>query len=112
MKENGFMAQAEDVALGELARIKRDAGIKPENSSCHTAKIGGYAIEGHVPAADVKRLLAEKPDAVGLAVPGMPIGSPGMESGDTREPFDVLLIKKDGTTEVWSKQNQDQVQAQ
>lgn len=105
MTENGFTAKAEDVALSELARIKRDAGIKPEHSSCHTGQIGGYSIEGHVPASDVKRLLAEKPDAVGLSVPGMPIGSPGMEAGDTREPYDVLLIKKDGTTEVWSKQN-------
>lgn len=112
MTKNGFTAKAEDVALGELARIKKSAGIGPQHSSCHTAQIGGYSIEGHVPASDVKRLLAEKPDAVGLTVPGMPIGSPGMESGDTREPYEVLLIKKDGTTEVWSKQNQDQAQPQ
>lgn len=106
MTQNGFEAHAEDVAAGELARIKRDAGIGPKYASCHTAMIGGYSIEGHVPAADVKRLLKEKPDAVGLAVPGMPIGSPGMEAGETREPYDVLLIKRDGTSEVWSKQNQ------
>lgn len=106
MTTNGFEAKAQDVASGALARIKKDAGIRPQYASCHTARIGGYAIEGHVPAEDVKRLLAEKPDAVGLAVPGMPIGSPGMESGDTREAYEVLLIKKDGSTEVWSKQNQ------
>ncbi|WP_287958996.1 DUF411 domain-containing protein [Filomicrobium sp.] len=106
MTQHGFTAEAQDVAAGELARIKQSAGIGPQHASCHTAKIGGYSIEGHVPAADVKRLLAEKPDAVGLAVPGMPIGSPGMEAGDTREPYEVLLIKHDGTSEVWSKQNQ------
>lgn len=106
MTQNGFTAEAQDVAAGELARIKQSAGIGPKHASCHTAKIEGYSIEGHVPASDVKRLLAEKPDAIGLTVPGMPIGSPGMEAGDTREPYEVLLIKRDGTSEVWSKQNQ------
>lgn len=106
MTANGFAASTEDLASGALARVKQGAGIGPKHASCHTAKIGNYIIEGHVPAGDVKRLLAEKPDAVGLAVPGMPIGSPGMEAGDTRQPYDVLLIKRDGTSEVWSKQNQ------
>jgi len=106
MTNNGFTATTEDLASGALARVKRSAGIGPKHASCHTAKIEGYAIEGHVPAEDVKRLLAERPDAVGLAVPGMPIGSPGMEAGDTKEPYEVLLIKRDGTSEIWSKQNQ------
>lgn len=106
MTDNGFDASTEDLASGALARVKRTAGIGPKHASCHTAKIEGYSIEGHVPAEDVRRLLAEKPDAVGLSVPGMPIGSPGMEAGETREPYEVLLIKRDGTSEVWSKQNQ------
>lgn len=106
MRANGFVLKELDVANGELARRKSEAGIRPEHASCHTAIIGGYAIEGHVPAGDVARLLAERPEAVGLAVPGMPIGSPGMESGETREPFEVLLVKKDGTAEVFARHNQ------
>jgi hypothetical protein len=67
--------------------------------SCHTAEVGGYFVEGHVPAADVKRLLAEHPDARGLTVPGMPMGSPGMEMpGMDAQPYAVLLVKKDGST--------------
>ncbi|HEY6670841.1 MAG TPA: DUF411 domain-containing protein [Methyloceanibacter sp.] len=85
-----------------LAQIKRQAGISTKLASCHTAKIDGYVIEGHVPAPDMKRLVAEHPDAVGLTVPGMQVGSPGMEQGAESEPYDVLLIKKDGTTEVFA----------
>jgi len=77
--------------------------VAEKYASCHTAKVGGYVVEGHVPAEDVKRLLAEKPDALGVSVPGMPIGSPGMEQGDTKEPYDVLLLRKDGTAEVYAK---------
>jgi hypothetical protein len=64
--------------------------------SCHTAVVGDYVVEGHVPAADIRRLLEEAPDAAGLAVPGMPIGSPGMEQGDHVEPYDVMLLARDG----------------
>jgi hypothetical protein len=71
-------------------------------ASCHTAKIDGYVIEGHVPAPDIKRLVAEKPDAIGLTVPGMVVGSPGMEQGEKSDHYKVLLVKKDGTTEVFS----------
>ena len=70
--------------------------------SCHTAVVGGYVIEGHVPAADIRRLLKEKPKALGLAVPGMPLGSPGMESARS-QPYDTLLVLKDGSTTVWAK---------
>lgn len=87
----------------QLNQMKRTFGLKREQFACHTAIIDGYVIEGHVPADDVKRLVAEKPDAVGLTVPGMPIGSPGMEVGDAKEPYKVLLVKKDGTTEVWAE---------
>ena len=86
-----------------LNRIKKAAGISDKYAACHTAKIDGYTIEGHVPAGKIQRLVTEKPNAIGLTVPGMPIGSPGMERGDEKKPYDVLLIKKDGTTEVFSK---------
>jgi hypothetical protein len=65
--------------------------------------VGGYIIEGHVPVEDIKRLLSDRPKAVGLSVPGMPIGSPGMEAGDEKEPYEVLLLKADGKTEVYAK---------
>jgi hypothetical protein len=103
LAENGFGVQAKDVANGELARIKAKAGIKPEQQSCHTGKVGGYVIEGHVPAEDIRRLLSEKPDGIGLTVPGMPIGSPGMEMGEEKEPYEVLLIRRDGRTEVFAR---------
>lgn len=89
--------------IGNTA-IREQFGIARQFGSCHTARIGGYAIEGHVPAADIKRLLEEKPDAIGLAVPGMPIGSPGMDSplyGNRNDPYDVLLIHVDGSTSVY-----------
>jgi len=85
-----------------LAEIKRQAGISSKLASCHTARIDGYVIEGHVPAPDIKRLVSGHPDAIGLSVPGMPVGAPGMEQGAESEPYDVLLIKKDGTTEVFA----------
>lgn len=79
-------------------------GIPAKLGSCHTGRVGGYAIEGHVPAREVQRLLKEKPKAVGLAVPGMPVGSPGMDGpayGDQRDPYDVLLVLADGSTRVF-----------
>lgn len=103
MQKEGFAVKSNDLAAGLLAQLKRQAGLTPKLQSCHTAKIGGYIIEGHVPAREVKRLLEEKPDAVGLAVPGMPVGSPGMEAGDDKEPYEVLLVKKDGSTEVFAR---------
>lgn len=103
MQSAGHAVKINDTASGVLAKIKLQAGITETLAACHTAKIGGYVIEGHVPAEDVKRLLAERPDAIGLAVPGMPLGSPGMEAGDDKEPYEVLLVKKDGGTEVWAK---------
>jgi hypothetical protein len=103
LAKNGFTPKAANVAADELAKIKEQAGLSPKHQSCHTAKVAGYIIEGHVPVGDIRRLLAEKPDAIGLAVPGMPVGSPGMESGDDKEPYEVLLIKRDGTTEVFAK---------
>ena len=73
------------------------------HGGCHTALIGGYVIEGHVPAREMKRLLAERPQARGLAVAGMPVGSPGMESGKRRDPYDVLLVLPDGRVSVYAR---------
>lgn len=103
MAKAGFTLEARDVSRSQLVREKLRLGLPLPQASCHTAEIGGYVVEGHVPADDVKRLLAEKPDAIGLAVPRMPVGSPGMEVGDTKEPYDVLLVKRDGSTEVFAK---------
>lgn len=92
MKAAGFKVTVESV--DDLDKVKRLAGVSDELASCHTARIGGYTIEGHVPAADIKRLLTERPDVRGLAVPGMPMGSPGMEMPDgSREPYEVLAFK-------------------
>jgi hypothetical protein len=81
---------------------RRRFGIPEALSGCHTAMVGGYALEGHVPAREIKRLLAERPAARGLAVPGMPAGAPGMETGK-KEPFDVLLVLPDGRSTVYAR---------
>ena len=83
----------------DLTPIKDFLGVPRPLGSCHTAEIGGYAIEGHVPAADIRRLLQERPEGVrGLSVPGMPVGSPGMEVGDLRDPYDVVAFGDAGTS--------------
>jgi len=105
MEEQGFETKSTEMAPQEVFPTKKKARIPEGKESCHTAFIGGYSIEGHVPAEDVKRLLKEKPDAVGLTVPGMPVGSPGMEMGDRKDPYEVLLINNDGSTEVFSRHN-------
>lgn len=102
LEQHGFRVTAHDLPSAALMQKKLKAGLKPEQSSCHTAEVGGYVVEGHVPAREVKRLLAERPDAVGLAVPDMPLGSPGMEADGTTEPYDVLLIRRDGRAEVFA----------
>jgi len=89
--------------LKDLGPIKTQYKVPHELQSCHTAIVDGYTIEGHVPAQDIRRLLAERPDIVGLAVPGMPIGSPGMETeGFAVEPYDVIAIGNDGINEVFA----------
>jgi len=95
--------EVKEVVPEDLYALKQEAGITQELASCHTAKVGGYVVEGHVPLEDVQRLLAEKPDAVGITAPGMPLGSPGMEvAGRQADKYDVLLIHNDGTTSVWA----------
>jgi hypothetical protein len=98
----GFETEVGDVEQQALDALKAELGIAPEHASCHTATVDGYFVEGHVPAEDIQRLLSERPDARGLAVPGMPVGSPGMEMGDMRDPFDTLLIGKDGKSSVFA----------
>ncbi len=102
LEKNGFVAQVFD--QGNTAARKR-LGLPLKYASCHTALVQGYVIEGHVPAADIQRLLREKPKALGLSVPGMPIGSPGMDGPEyegRRDAYKVLLVQKDGTATVFS----------
>ena len=101
LEVDGFNVTTEDRSNSDLAVFKFESGIPKDMMSCHTAKIGGYFIEGHVPASDIKRLIEERPDAIGLAVPAMPYGSPGMGPEDQREAFDVFIIMANGTAEVF-----------
>jgi hypothetical protein len=102
MRASGFEVEVRDVDHERLDLTKRLLGVGPEFQSCHTAVIDSYVIEGHVPAADVRRLLAERPSAIGLAVPGMTIGSPGMEMDGESDPYDVLLLKHGAGATVFS----------
>ena len=95
MREAGFTVEVRDTV--DMRQVKERVGVPPGMGSCHTAEVAGYFIEGHVPADDVKRLLAGRPDARGLTAPGMPLGSPGMEvPGGRAQPYDVLLVTDDG----------------
>lgn len=100
LEASGFTVKAQDVA--DPASYREKFGIPAQYGSCHTGRVGGYAVEGHVPASEIKRLLAEKPKARGLAVPGMPMGSPGME-GARKDPYEVLLVKDGGKTSVYKR---------
>ncbi len=98
MRANGFKVEVRDVS--NLMAIKDRYGVPPQARSCHTAVVGEYVVEGHVPAQEVKRLLTERPDVVGIAVPGMPIGSPGMEvPGRPAEPFEVVVFDRQGNVQ-------------
>lgn len=100
LERNGF--DVKPVDMTDLRLVKSMSGIAPEQASCHTARIGDYVVEGHVPAGDIRRLLAEQSSARGLAVPGMPLGSPGMEAPNP-QPYQVLLIEEDGNTSVFAE---------
>ena len=102
MQANGFQVQTFEVGNSE---VRSRLGMPMRYGSCHTAVVQGYVIEGHVPAADVKRLLADKPKALGLAVPGMRVGSPGMDGpayGGRHDRYEVLLVLKDGNSKVFN----------
>lgn len=101
MREAGFEVVAQDQQ--NMGVIKERLGIQPPLGSCHTAEIDGYVIEGHVPASEVRRLLKERPEAAGLAVPGMPVGSPGMEQGDREDRYEVLLFAHDKPPAIFAR---------
>lgn len=100
MERSGFKVNAHNV--NDVPAARKNLGMPDRLGSCHTAKVGGYVIEGHVPAADVQRLLKEKPKAIGLAAPGMPQGSPGMET-TTPAPYETLLVLIDGSARVFAR---------
>jgi hypothetical protein len=100
LQANGFATKVHMVA--DTAGMRRSLGIPEALGSCHTAKVGGYAIEGHVPASDIRRLLADRPKARGLTAPGMPAGSPGMDVPNS-PPYEVLLVKPDGGAELYAR---------
>jgi hypothetical protein len=101
LRSHGFEVTTHDTGNTDM---RAALGMPVRYGSCHTARVGGYALEGHVPAREVRRLLEEQPDAVGLAVPAMPVGSPGMdgpEYGSRKDPYDVLLVQRDGGARVY-----------
>ena len=102
LQANGFKVQKKDVFGKQFTEVKSKYGVPQRLYSCHTALIDGYVIEGHVPADLIKRMLKERPPIVGLAVPGMPVGSPGME-GPKPEPYEVLTFDKQGRTTVYAR---------
>lgn len=105
MREAGFTTAI--TVLPSLQSIRRSRGMPDALASCHTGLIDGYLVEGHVPAQDVIRLLAQRPTAVGLAVPAMPLGSPGMETPQGhKDPYDTLLVLRSGATRVFARHNQ------
>jgi len=101
MQANGFTVKAYDVA--DIMQYKTANGVPLTLGSCHTAIVNGYVIEGHVPANDIKRLLKERPPVRGLAVPGMPVGSPGMEQGAHKDHYDVLTFDAQGRTTTFAR---------
>lgn len=103
MRDAGFTLDVEDVDRATLVDHKRDLGLDPDLAACHTAVVDGYVVEGHVPAEDVRRMLDERPDIAGIAVPGMPQGSPGMDFGQGSERYDVIAFDRAGDRRVYAR---------
>lgn len=101
VRAHGFDVKV--VNVDDITAVKAKAGIPQRLASCHTTMVAGYVVEGHVPAADIKKLLAQKPKARGIAVAGMPAGSPGMEAGAFKQPYETILIQTDGSTKVFAR---------
>ncbi len=101
LRANGFTVNVKEVE--GTAEVRKQYGVPDQLASCHTGVIAGYAVEGHVPAAEVRRLLKEKPKAKGISVPGMPLGSPGMEQGPRKDPYSVVLFDEKGGTREYQK---------
>lgn len=104
LRAEGFEVKASDTE--DMPRIKQQYGVSDELASCHTAVIDGYVVEGHVPADDIRRLLEERPSVVGLTVPGMPVGSPGMERGSRQDPYNVLTFTEQGNANIFARYHQ------
>jgi hypothetical protein len=100
LQKHGFKVVSHDTR--DMASVKTNLGVKTDLQSCHTAMVGGYVIEGHVPAADIQKLLKDRPKVAGLAVPGMPMGSPGME-GPSKEKYEVIAFQKSGATKIFAR---------
>lgn len=104
LEANGFQVKAHDVSDAEKSRKRAALGMPEQLGSCHTALVNGYVLEGHVPAKEIRRMLKERPRAVGITVPGMPLGSPGMDGpayGGRTMPYNVLLVQRDGNASVY-----------
>ena len=101
VEKHGFTVKV--IETEDMAAVKKRLGVPQALASCHTTQVGGYFVEGHVPAADIKRLLAQKPKAAGIAVPGMPAGSPGMEMGGQKQPYSTLLVSKAGKPSIFAR---------
>lgn len=103
LQSRGFQVEAKDIPQSQLDTVATQSGVPDDLRSCHTAKVGNYTIEGHVPAEDIQRLLKEKPAGViGIAVAGMPMGSPGMEQGGRTQPYNVIAFTKDGKKTIFA----------
>lgn len=105
-KQNHFVIK--DIVSDDMQAIKQKLGVPEKLASCHTAIVDGYVIEGHVPAADIEKLLQTKPKVVGISAPGMPMGSPGMEMGGRQDDYAVVSFDKDGNVEVFSEHKANQ----
>jgi hypothetical protein len=102
VRSAGFQVDVQTVGDEKLSAVATEGGVTEDLRSCHTAKVGAYTIEGHVPASDIQRLVKEKPAIAGIAVPGMPMGSPGMEQGGRKQPFDTIAFTKAGKKTVFA----------
>lgn len=103
LEKAGYEVEAVDMEDMPLQKAKY--GVPRNVQSCHTGVIDGYVVEGHVPVEDIERMLAAKPDVVGIAAPGMPVGSPGMEQGTQKDPYDVVAFKKSGEVAIFASYN-------
>jgi len=104
VQANGFDVTVHDVSEKDKAAVRRQLGLADKYGSCHTAVVDGYVVEGHVPAREIARMIKERPKAVGIAVPGMPVGSPGMDGPEykgRKDPYAVMLVRKDGNASIY-----------
>ena len=101
VEKHGFTVKV--IESEQMGAVKKRVGVPDRLASCHTTEVGGYFIEGHVPAADIKRLLKEKPKAAGISVPGMPMGAPGMDETGHSQPFATVLVGRDGKFSIYAR---------